>query len=105
MDVDDRNAGSAYGRWGDGRGKLPKHDDAKSLIPRELIVAQDTDPDDVADVSAEHEQYGHKEPEHRMPRKRDSGKNLLVEILPEHVAYDAESDQNRVDGIGYPDFS
>ena len=105
MDVNDRNAGSAYGRWGDGRGKLPKHDDAKSLIPRELIVAQDADPDDVADVSAEHEQYGHKEPEHRMPCKGYSGKNLLVKILPEHVAYDTESDQDRIDRIGYPDFS
>ena len=40
-----------------------------------------------------------------MPCKGYSGKNLLVKILPEHVAYDTESDQNRVDGIGYPDFS
>ena len=102
VDVDDRDAGAPDGRRRDRRRELPQHDDPERLPPRKLVVAEDADTDDVADVAAEHEHHGHNEPEHHVPRESDSGKHLDVEVFPQHVPYRPQSDEDRIESVRKP---
>ena len=105
VNIDDGYTGSADSRWGNGRGKLPQHDDPKGLQPRQFAAAQHPDSNDVTDIPAKHEQHRQKQPSDGCPRKGDIGKDFGIKIPPQHPPHNGQADQDRIDGIANLDFA